>query len=219
MAKSQKGFKGYFLAGLVALLPLWVTIIFLRTLFYIISNATRPYLRPFLREWAPIEYAPFLFDLICFLGTILLVYLAGLIVTNLVGRQIFNRAEKLLGRLPIVSDIYFAVRKLTDLFLSQDRTKFKRVVMVEFPRKGVYSVGFLTSDQTGEVQEKTSEFMVNVFIPTTPNPTSGFLVMFPREQITPLDMSVDDAVRMIVSGGLVMPDYTPPKGDKKIAAA
>jgi uncharacterized membrane protein len=218
VTKSKKGFKSYFLAGLVALLPLWVTFIFLRAIFYIISNATRPFLYPILREWTPLEYVPFLSDLVCFLGTILLVYLTGRLVTNLVGRQIFDRAERTLTRLPVVSDIYMAVRKLTDLFLGQDKSKFKRVVLVEFPRKGMYAIGFLTCDQTGEVQEKTREFVVNVFVPTTPNPTSGFLFMVPREQVTPLDMTIDEAIRMIVSGGLVMPSYSSGKDkDREVA--
>jgi len=214
---KKSHFKGYFLTGLVALLPLWVTIILLRALFYIISNATRPILQPILREWTPLEYAPFLFDLTCFLGTLLIVYLVGVLVSNLVGRQIFVKVERLIFRLPIVADVYQAVRKLTDMFSSNANSKFRRVVLVEFPRKGIYSVGFLTSDQTGEVQEKTAEFVVNVFVPTTPNPTSGFLIMVPKEGVIPLEMSVDDAIRMIMSGGIMMPEYAAQKTESGAA--
>ncbi|HOW27847.1 MAG TPA: DUF502 domain-containing protein [Elusimicrobiota bacterium] len=210
MTKKPLKFKTYFLAGLVALLPLWFTFFVLRAMFYIVANATRPFLGAFLREWAPLDYAPFLFDLLCFVGTLLIVYLVGLSVTNIIGRRLFQRAESYIGNIPIISDIYFAIRKITDVVLGQEVHHFKRVVMVQFPRTGMYSVGFLTCDQSGELQEKTSEHVVNIFIPTTPNPTSGFLVMVPKEQVTFLDMSVDDAIKMIMSGGLVMPSSPSP---------
>jgi uncharacterized membrane protein len=141
--------------------------------------------------------------------TVILIWLSGVLVSNFVGKKILKTAEALLMKIPMANGIYDAIRKLTNVFFS-DKSNFKRVVLIEWPRKGVYSIAFITADAVGEVQEATNEEVVNVFMPTTPNPTTGFLVLVPKGDIIPLKMSVDDAVKLIISGGIVVPPSTRP---------
>jgi uncharacterized membrane protein len=107
----------------------------------------------------------------------------------------------------MINKIYGAIKEVSNAFLGQDRGTFRKVVLVECPRKGMYAIGFVTSEVKGEAQMKTEETVVNVFVPSTPNPTTGFLLLVPKEQVIPLDMSVEDGLKMIVSGGIVTPTY------------
>lgn len=133
------------------------------------------------------------------------VLLTGLLVTNLVGRQVVAWWEELMQRIPLVRSIYGGVRSFTETVLSKSGTSFRKVVMVEYPRKEMWSIGFITSDDIHEVSARTGETQVCVYVPTTPNPTSGLIVMVPKSQVIELDMSVDAAMRLIVTLGVVSP--------------
>ena len=131
--------------------------------------------------------------------------LTGLMVTNLVGRQIVDWWEDLMQRIPLVRSVYGGVRSFTETVLSKSGSSFRKVVMIEYPRTGMWSIGFITADDIPEVSAKTGVTQVCVYVPTTPNPTSGLIVMLPRDQIIELDMSVDAAMKMIVTLGVVAP--------------
>lgn len=133
------------------------------------------------------------------------VLLTGLLVTNLVGRQVVAWWEELMQRIPLVRSIYGGVRSFTETVLSKSGTSFRKVVMVEYPRKEMWSIGFITSDDIHEVSARTGETQVCVYVPTTPNPTSGLIVMVPKSQVIELDMSVDAAMKLIVTLGVVSP--------------
>ncbi|MBL8639703.1 MAG: DUF502 domain-containing protein [Alphaproteobacteria bacterium] len=133
----------------------------------------------------------------------------GGLTRNFVGRMLFNFFHYVMERLPLVRTVYGALKQVTDMIMGQQAQAFRDVVMVEYPRKGVYMMGFLTGKTEGEVQALTDQEVVNVFIPTTPNPTSGFLAFVPREDVIRLNMSVDDGLKMIISGGILTPKYVP----------
>lgn len=131
--------------------------------------------------------------------------LTGLAVTNLVGRQIVTWWEGLMQRIPLVRSVYGGVRSFTDTVLNKQGSSFRQVVMIEYPRKEMWSIGFITADNIHAASEKTGETQVCVYVPTTPNPTSGLIVMLPRRDIVELDMSVDAAMKLIVTLGVVSP--------------
>lgn len=140
--------------------------------------------------------------------SIFVILITGFIVTNVLGAKVFDFGERLLKKIPIVPKIYFGTKQIIDAFSLQGKQVFNRVALVEYPRKGSYAVGFVTGECKGEVQDKTREKLINVFIPTTPNPTSGMLILVPDDEIVYLDMSIEDGLKLIVSAGVVVPDKT-----------
>lgn len=191
--------RKYFLTGLFVLLPLVVTLYLLYTGFMIIDGLLgRFVLRLFGHD-------------ITGAGTILsiiLIFLTGLFATNVLGRRIINLGERVFLTIPIVRNIYLGVKQLTDAFSnSAHPDAFKRVVLLEYPRTGVYSVAFVTTSGKGEVQNKTPEPCITVFIPTTPNPTSGFFLIVPEEECIALSMTVEEAFKLIISAGVISPPW------------
>ena len=133
----------------------------------------------------------------------------GTFVANLVGRRLVNLYEGLLGRIPLVRSVYSAVKNFAELVFSDTGSSFKKVLLIEYPRKGLYSIAFQTSEHPEEVESRTGVRLVTVFLPTTPNPTSGFMLFVPRDHIRELDMSVEEALKMIISLGVVVPPWHP----------
>jgi len=185
--------RNYFITGAIVLIPIGITIYI--TLFVIkISSKLLP------KSINPNNYLPFDIPGIEILISIILITIIGGLSLSFLGKkflEIFNNALK---RIPILRTIYSAVGQLTESFTKSDGTK-KSVVIIEYPRKGLWVVGFATKDNSGEIAKKTNEELVNVFIPTTPNPTSGFLLMVPKKDLIYLDMSFEEASRFIVSAG------------------
>jgi uncharacterized membrane protein len=139
--------------------------------------------------------------------TIVLLVLTGMFAANFVGRAFVNGWESLLDRIPVVRAIYSAVKKFAEMVFSDKSNSFKKVLLIQYPRKGLYSLAFQTSDELGEVQGRTGEEVVCTFVPTTPNPTSGFIIIVPCKDIIELDMEVDEALKMIISLGVVVPAW------------
>jgi uncharacterized membrane protein len=139
--------------------------------------------------------------------TILLLVLTGMFAANIVGRAFVAGWESLLDRIPIVRPIYSAVKRFAELVFSDNSQSFKNVLLIEYPRKGLYSLAFQTSSELGEVQGRTGGEVVCTFVPTTPNPTSGFIIIVPRKDVVVLDMEVDEALKMIISLGVVVPTW------------
>jgi uncharacterized membrane protein len=185
--------RNYFIAGAIVLIPIGITIYI--SLFVIkISSKLLP------KTINPNNYLPFDIPGIEILITIILITIIGGLSLSFLGRKFLEIFNNVLKRIPILRTIYSAVGQLTETFTKSDGSK-KSVVLIEYPRKGLWVVGFATKDNDGEIAKKTNESLVNVFIPTTPNPTSGFLLMVPKKDLIYLDMSFEEASRFIVSAG------------------
>lgn len=204
----KKGFWRHFLTGLFVILPAFLTIMLLQFLFgwaFRLSTPLAIWITPYVTSW----WAVLLAKILVIVVVILIVALIGFGTQLIVVRQVFNLAEELFRRVPMVGKIYGTIREIANTFRGE-RQVFSRVVLLEWPRKGMYAIAFVTSEGRGEVQEKTPEHVVNVFLPTTPNPTSGFLVLVPRESLIDLDMSVEDGMKLVISGGVVGPSVKVP---------
>ena len=148
-------------------------------------------------------------SLVALMLAIFLIGTVGLLARNYFGRKIIEWVDSALLRIPLLNKIYSATKQVNDAFSSTNKTAFRTVVLVEFPHAGVYSIGFITSDQQEEVQAKTGQKVVCVFVPATPNPTSGFLLMVPEEKVIKLEMSVPDAIKYVISLGAILPGLCP----------
>ncbi len=184
------------MSGLLVLIPLAVTLFILNLLFSSLTSFARPVMRPWVGELP--EYA---LTLIAFLVTVLLLYFVGLITNHIIGRRLIHWGETLLMKLPIVKSVYSASKQVVETFSSSTKAAFKAVVLVEFPRKGSLAVGFVTAT----ILNPEGKTLFNVFVATTPNPTTGFLVIYPEEEVNFTDISVEDGIKMIVSGGMLAP--------------
>ncbi len=191
-------FRNYFIAGIVVLIPIGITLYL--TLFIInISSRILP------KEINPNHYLPYDIPGLEILISIVIITFIGWLSLSFLGKKLIALFENLLKRIPILRTIYSAITQMTETFTKDDKNK-NNVVLVEYPRKGSWAVGFATKDNSGEITNKTKKKLVNVFIPTTPNPTSGFLLMFPKDEIIYLDLSFEEASRFIVSAGTYNPD-------------
>jgi uncharacterized membrane protein len=142
---------------------------------------------------------------------VVMVLATGMIVANFLGRRIVVAWESLLARIPVVRNLYAGIKQVLEAVLAADGKSFRKVLLVEYPRKGVWSLAFMTSSDLGEVQEKTAGDVVSVFIPTTPNPTSGFVLMVQRSEVIEMDMTVEEGLKMIISMGVVVPKFNKDK--------
>ncbi len=141
-----------------------------------------------------------------FLGvimTLLSIMLIGMFATNIFGKRLVHLGERIVAKIPFVRRIYSGIKQVVLSFANADTTGFTRVVLIEFPRRGINAIGFVTGEARGEVQRLTKDKVINVFVPTTPNPTSGFLIMVPEEDTMPLEMDVEAAFKLVISGGMV----------------
>lgn len=196
-----------FFAGLLLVIPVVLTF---WVLYFIINKLNLLFLEPIMKIfqiWLPDRASVEFFTKVAIFFILLaLLTLAGFAARIILIRNIFGFGEKILFKVPMISTIYKGLKEMSSAFLSNQKSIFKKVVLVEYPRKGIYSIGFITSETRGEAQDKTKENVVNVFLPTTPNPTSGMLVLIPQEDIISLDMSVAEGMKMIISGGVVTPN-------------
>jgi len=195
--KKKRGilatFRNYFIAGVVVLIPIGITVYLT---FFIINISSK--IIP--KGINPNHYLPYDIPGLEILIAILIITIVGWLSLSFLGKRLLNTFQSLLKRIPILRTIYSAITQMTETFTKTDKNK-KNVVLVEYPRKGSWAVGFATKDNEGEISKKTNKKLVNVFIPTTPNPTSGFLLMFPKEEVIYLDLSFEEASRFIVSAG------------------
>jgi len=194
MARLFEIFRRNFLAGLILLIPVFVTIyVFLfvgklMQLFPIFSN----------------RYINYLINIPI---TVVIILIFGVLARNLVGRRVVDFGESILVRIPVAKSIYLTIKQILNTFLMRDSVSFRKVVLVEYPRKGIYSLAFVTGRTMGElrkkVEDRTESGAINIFVPTTPNPTSGFYLVVPEDDLVSLDMSVEDAFRIIISAGVL----------------
>jgi len=190
-------FRNYFFTGVVVLIPIGITLYF--TLFLIrISSKFLP------KELNPNHYLLYDIPGVEIIISIFLITLIGWLSLSFIGKKLLEILNSILKRIPILRTIYSALSQMTETFTNDESGK-KNVVLIEYPRKGMWAVGFATKDNTGEISSKTKKNLVNVFVPTTPNPTSGFLLMFPKEDVIYLDMTFEEASKFIVSAGTSEP--------------
>jgi uncharacterized membrane protein len=203
------------LTGLAVVLPVVISLALVRWLFGIVSNIT-DILLIFLPKEAVYPMGgkdPYWYwSALALVLAIILLMLIGQLARHYVGVKIIQWVDLVLLRIPLLNKIYAAVKQVNEAFSSNKKTAFKQVVLVEFPRQGAYSIGFVTSEEHHEVSLKTGRQVVCVFVPTTPNPTSGYLVLLPKDDVVQLEMSVADGIKFIISLGAIAPDYAPQLG-------
>ena len=190
--------RNYFITGVVVLIPIGITV-YLTILITSVSSKILP------KEINPNHYLPYNIPGLEIIITLFLITFIGWLSLSFIGKRLLNLFNTVLKRIPILRTIYSAIVQMTETFTKTDNQK-KNVVLVEYPRKGTWAVGFATKENSGEITDKLSRKLINVFVPTTPNPTSGFLLMFPKEEVVYLDLSFEEASKFIVSAGTSNPN-------------
>lgn len=197
----MKNLRNYFISGLLFWIPLGLSIVVIKFFLELINDIVPP------------QYLPeTLFNLegqipgSGIVWVVLIIMITGVLVSNFIGRKLLGLWEKLLTKIPGFRGIYKALKQLSDTVLSPNNNSFKKAVLVEYPRKGLWTIAFQTGDYHGEVEKKIGEEIINIYVPTTPNPTSGFFIMLPKDDVIELDMSVDEAFKLIISTGVVAPN-------------
>lgn len=195
--------RGYFLAGILVTAPIAITIYLTWGFLDFIDSRVRG-LIPFDKILPP-EYLPYAVPGIGVLIAVLFFVLVGWFARNILGRLLIRMSEYILDRMPIIRNIYGAIKQIFETIMATQSQAFREVVMLEYPRKGVYSIGFVTGRSEGEVQTTTANETINVFVPTTPNPTSGYLLFVPKKELHYLNMTVEEGVKLVVSAGIITP--------------
>ena len=186
--------RNYFITGIVVLVPIGITL-YLTKFFISISSKLIPY------NLNPNNYLPYAIPGLEILLSVIFITIIGGISLSFIGKRILKFVNDLFKRIPILRTIYSAIGQMTESLAPNKGNNKKSVVLIQYPRKGSWAVGFATKENKGEISKKTNSDLVNVFVPTTPNPTSGFLLMFPKDEIIYLDMSFEEASKFIVSAG------------------
>ena len=197
----MKRIRRIIVAGLLVWLPLGVTIFIIRLLLDLLGH-TYKIIPEFLRPESILGFSIPGFEILL---ALVIIFATGLIAANFIGKSLVDWWESLLDKIPLVRNIYSPLKKFSELILSDQTQSFSKVLLIEYPRKGLYSLCFQTSKNLGEIEKKSGRDVVCVFVPTTPNPTSGLILMVPEEDVIELDMSVEDGLKMIISLGVVVP--------------
>ncbi len=199
--RIQETLKRYFFAGLLVLLPLVITIWILGWIIGLMDSVLN--LLP--SSLHPNSFLPYAIPGLGVVFTLGLILLLGFLATSVVTRRLLSLWDSFLSRIPIFRGIYTSVQKLVESIFGQEQGG-RRVVLIEYPRKGIYTVGFAMGHAGGELERRGEERLVNVFVPTTPNPTAGFYLLVPEREVVPLQMTPEDAFKLIVSGGMITPE-------------
>jgi len=195
--------RRYLAAGLLVWVPLLVTFLALRFLINLMDQSLRLVPAPL----RPENLFGFRIPGLGVILTFVLLFTTGALAANFFGKRLIESWERLLSRIPLVSWVYGGVKQVAETLLSPQAQAFRKVLLLEYPRPGIWSIGFQTAATLDEVQARTDKDVICVFVPTTPNPTSGFIMLVPKDDVIELDMSVDEALRMIISLGVVVPEW------------
>lgn len=196
--------KKYIIAGLLVWLPFAATVVIVKLLIDLLDK-TILLLPP---EWHPVALLGFSIPGFGIILALSILLLTGMLAANLFGRRFVEIWERILNKIPLVRSIYSSIKQISNTIFDPSGKSFRKVVMLQYPRKGVWSIGFLTNDNVGDEMSAVDDRLVAVFIPTTPNPTSGFIIMTRNDEITELDMSVEEGFKFIISIGVIIPDGT-----------
>jgi len=197
--------RRYLIAGLLVWVPLGITLFVVRLLVDLLDRSLL-LLPP---GWRPEALFGFSVPGLGIALSVAIVLVTGMVAANLVGRKLVALWESVLARIPLVRSIYSAVKQVAETLLTSRGQSFRRVLLIEYPRRGLWTLAFQTGGASGEIQQRTAADLVTVFVPTTPNPTSGFILMVPRDEIVELEMGVEEALKLIVSLGVVVPGQPP----------
>lgn len=200
--RTRKFLKVNLLAGLLFLTPIAATFFLLRLTIGWLDQI----LLIIPGKYRPENYLPFPVPGLGLIVLVVILILSGLFVRNYLGKKLVNMWEGIINYIPIVNKVYTAVKQLINTIATGTSKDFKRVVLIEYPKENIYAMAYVTGISVGELQEKTKRKMINVYVPTTPNPTSGFYLMVPEDETIPLDMSVEDSFKLLMSGGIITPD-------------
>ena len=206
-ARLRAALRRYFVAGILAFAPLAITLWAIAWIVQWLGNLLLPgllsLLVPSLGELPQLPLVGLIF-------TLVVIFLTGVIVRHLFGAELLRAWERLLSRVPVARTIYGGVKQLLEaIFTRNQQSRFNRVVLIEYPRKGIYAIAFTTGPARGRVQDATTRQMINCFLPTTPNPTSGFYLLVPDDEVIEISLSVEEAFKLIMSAGLVSPEEMP----------
>ncbi len=204
--------RNYFLAGILVTAPVGITFLLAWKAISFIDDSVTPLVPP---VWNPETYLPFSVPGMGLVVAVVFLTLAGFVATGIAGRAMVRLGERLVGTVPVARSIYSWTKQVFETVLSQQSTAFNEVVLIEYPSRGVWAVGFITGQTVGEVQKLTAETVYNVFIPATPNPTTGFLLFIPDRDIHRLGMTVEEGIKLVISGGIVQPRQ---RGAEEVAA-
>lgn len=199
----MKNLRRYLVAGILVWLPIGITIILLRILIGLMDRTL--VLVP--AQYRPEEWLGFAIPGLGLVLSFFILLVTGVLAANFVGRSLVGFWERILERIPIVRSVYSASKNFAEIVFSDSDQSFKKVLLIEYPRKGLYGLAFQTATELGEVQGRTGEEVVCTFVPTTPNPTSGFIIIVPKKDVIELDMDIDEALKMIISLGVVVPSW------------
>ncbi len=198
--------RNYFLTGLIIVGPVGITLY----VFWWFVNQVDAWVKPLVpTAYLPETYLPFTVPGVGLIFSIVVLMVVGALTANLFGRTLVSYGEMMLGRMPVVRGVYRALKQIFETVLSQSNNSFQQVGLVEYPRRGIYAIVFVSTPTTGEVDHKVlkGEPILSVFLPTTPNPTSGYLLFVPEKDVIILDMSVEEGAKLVISAGLVVPAY------------
>lgn len=200
MGSLRKKIKNYFLAGLLVTVPAVITV----WVIFLFIGWTDNFLDFLPPRFHPRTHIPI--PGWGFIVAVALIFISGMVAANYLGRKFLGFWDRQFEKIPLVRSIYGSVRQLLESVFMQTGRHFQRVVLIEFPRPGMYSIAFITGESRKEIRDKTGKKLLNIFYPTTPNPTTGFFIMLPEDEVTELDISVEDAFKLIVSGGILSDD-------------
>ena len=207
-ARFFRRLRNYFLTGIIVTAPIGITAYIAWLVVDIADSRITPLIPA---KYSPETYLPFGIPGLGLVILFLLLTLVGFLSVNFFGRTIVRFGERVVGRMPVIRSVYGALKQIFETVLAQSSTSFREVVLVEYPRRGIWAIGLVTSVTRGQVQNMTEDDVVSIFLPTTPNPTSGFLLFVPRKDLLTLDMTVEEGLKMVVSGGLVTPEDPRPQ--------
>lgn len=212
--------RASFLTGLVVAAPIGITLYLTITFINFVDRMVEQVIPP---QYNPETYLPFSIPGLGVVIVFVVITLLGALTANLFGHAILGFFGRLINRVPVVNTVYGALKQIFETVLSKSHQSFQQVGLVEYPRTGLWALCFIATGTRGEISHRVGEELISVFLPTTPNPTSGFLLFVPRADIKILDMTVEEGAKMVISGGLVVPDYKTTKlggiGDKKLPTA
>ena len=206
--------RTYFFAGILVTAPLFITGYVAWLFINFVDDSITPLIPP---AYNPETYLPFALPGLGLVVLFISMTMVGMFMAGVMGRLFTRLSESLLNRMPVIRSVYNAVKQILETVLAQQSKAFREAVLVEYPRRGIWAIAFITGTTEGEVQSITEDDCVNIFLPTTPNPTSGFLLFVPKEDLIPLSMSVEEAIKMVISGGIVTPPDRRSTADKSVA--
>ncbi|MDQ7033155.1 MAG: DUF502 domain-containing protein [Desulfonauticus sp.] len=203
--------KTNLIAGILFLTPLAATFFFLKFVISWLDQISS--IVPL--QYRPEHYLPFPIPGLGLIILFVILLFTGIFVRNYLGKKLVQLWEYIISKIPLVNKFYTAIKQMLETIVKGGTKDFKRVVLVEFPRAGIYSLGYVTGIASGEIQTKTKKKVLNVYVPTTPNPTSGYYLIVPEEEVIPLEMSVEDSFKLLISGGIINPNSEQDKNKKK----